>query len=117
MSAPTLLDVLAAEIAALDDAKLDTVVDTLAPLLDRIAARRQAQTPAAPANHPASGWLNAKQAAAYVGLTVPALHKHTAARTIPFEQDGPGCKLWFKSSELDAWRRGKGVTPGRRPAG
>jgi excisionase family DNA binding protein len=56
------------------------------------------------------GWLDTKQAAEYVSLTVAALHRHTAARTIPFEQDAPGGKCWFKRSELDAWRRGERVT-------
>src|SRR5438132_9983965 len=35
-------------------------------------------------------WLDARSAASYLGLTRTALHKLTAARTIPFEQDGPG---------------------------
>jgi hypothetical protein len=52
-------------------------------------------------------WLDAKQAAAYLGITRTALHKHTAARSIPFEQERPGCKCWFKPSELDEWRRGQ----------
>jgi hypothetical protein len=43
----------------------------------------------------------------YLGVSLAALHKHTAARTIPFEQDAPGCKLWFRRDELDAWRRGE----------
>ena len=34
-----------------------------------------------------------------------SLYKLTAAREIPFHQDGPGCKLWFLRSELDEWRR------------
>jgi excisionase family DNA binding protein len=50
------------------------------------------------------GWLTARDAAAYVGLSVHALHRLTAERSIPFHQDGPGCKLWFRRSELDQWR-------------
>jgi hypothetical protein len=50
------------------------------------------------------GWLDAKRAADYVGLSVDALQKLTADRAIPFEQEGPGCKLFFKRSELDSWR-------------
>jgi hypothetical protein len=86
----------AALLAELDDATLDALADLLAP---RLAHQLK------PAPAPADGWLDAKEAAEYVGLTPAALHKHTAARTIPFEQDGPGCKLWFRRSELDAWRR------------
>jgi excisionase family DNA binding protein len=52
-------------------------------------------------------WFDTKQTAEYLGITRDALYKHTAARTIPFEQEAPGCKCWFKRSDLDAWRRGQ----------
>ena len=62
-------------------------------------------------------WMPARDAAAYIGVTLDALHKLTAARAIPFEQDGPRCKLWFQRSELDRWRRGGAVRREcRRPA-
>ena len=32
------------------------------------------------------------------------LRKLAAERAIPSEQDGPGCKLYFRRSDLDAWR-------------
>jgi hypothetical protein len=38
------------------------------------------------------GWMDTRQAAEYVALTVAALRRHTAARTIPFEQDARGGK-------------------------
>jgi hypothetical protein len=62
-------------------------------------------------------WLDAKRAAAHIGVTVNALHKLTAARSIPFEQDGPGCKCWFRRSDLDQWRRGGGGGAGRGTIG
>ena len=52
-------------------------------------------------------WMDAKKAAAYLGLSVKALHHRTGARSIPRHQDGPNCKLSFCRSELDAWRRGE----------
>jgi hypothetical protein len=52
--------------------------------------------------------MDSKAAAAYLGISIHALHKLTAAREIPFEQDGPGCKCWFRRSQLDRWRRGEG---------
>jgi excisionase family DNA binding protein len=58
-----------------------------------------------PADDP---WMTSDQAAAYLGLTRTALHKLTSARTIPFEQERPGCNCYFKRAELDAWRRGAG---------
>jgi excisionase family DNA binding protein len=51
-------------------------------------------------------WLGTREAALYLGLSVNALHRLTAARAIPFEQDAPGSKCFFLRSELDAWRRG-----------
>ena len=49
--------------------------------------------------------MDTKDAASYLGLTVHALHKLTAAREIPFEQEKPGAKCWFQRSRLDEWRR------------
>jgi excisionase family DNA binding protein len=56
-----------------------------------------------------SGWMTSREAAAYLGLTLAALHRLTAARAVPFEQDAPGGKCWFNRADLDAWRRGGGV--------
>ena len=53
-----------------------------------------------------AGWMTSRQAAAHLGLTLHALHRLTAARAVPFEQDTPGGKCWFNRADLDAWRRG-----------
>ncbi len=88
-------DLAGAIIGSLDDPALDALADLLTPKLE-------ARLNPVPIE---DGWLDAKRAAAYVGLSVNALHKLTAERAIPFEQEGPGCKCWFKRSELDEWRR------------
>jgi hypothetical protein len=49
-------------------------------------------------------WLSSAEAATHLDLTVNALHKLTAARVVPFEQEGAGCKLWFRRNQFDAWR-------------
>jgi excisionase family DNA binding protein len=49
-------------------------------------------------------WLTTREAAAHLGLSVNALHKLTAARAVPFEQERRGCRCWFRRSELDRWR-------------
>jgi hypothetical protein len=54
------------------------------------------------------GWLDTKRAAAYLGLSVNALHKLTAECAIPFQQEGQGCKAWFKRTELGSWREAGG---------
>jgi len=86
--------------ASLDDAALDSLADRLAPRLARrfVAVAR-----------PENEWLTARAAAKHLGISVTALHKLTSSRMIPFEQDGPGCKLWFRRAELDAWRRSGGT--------
>ena len=91
-------DLAAAVVAALDDRALDTLADLLAPKLELRLK------PAAVED----GWLDAKRAAVYLGLSVNALHKLTGERAIPFEQEGPGCKVWFKRSGLDSWREAGG---------
>lgn len=54
--------------------------------------------------HPSDEWLDSEATAEYLSLPRSTLHKLTAERAIPFEQDGRGCKLYFKRSALDAWR-------------
>lgn len=55
---------------------------------------------------PPDEWLDSDGAAAYLSLPRSTLYKLTAERAVPFEQDGPDCKLYFKRSALDAWREG-----------
>lgn len=88
-------DLAAALVAQLDDDALAELATRLAPFLPQ------------PAPADRDGWLTTREAAKYLGITPNALHKLTAARAIPFEQDGPGAKCWFRRSELDAWRRGQ----------
>jgi hypothetical protein len=92
-TATRLIDVVFAE---LDDDALDQLAAMLAP---RLNSRLTSTAP------PVDSWLDSTQAAAYLAISRTALHKQTAARAIPFEQDRPGAKCWFKRSELDAWRR------------
>ena len=95
-------DATLALVESLEDCVLDRLAERLAP---RLAQHLNLSD--------RDGWLNARDAATYLGMSVTALHKLTAARAIPFEQDGPGCKLWFQRSELDRWRRGGGSGPRR----
>jgi excisionase family DNA binding protein len=81
-------------IAHLDDHALSELAERLAPFLPQRSAPD------------ADRWLSTREAAEYLGITANALHKLTAARAIPFEQDGPGARCWFRRDELDAWRRG-----------
>jgi excisionase family DNA binding protein len=84
-----------AMVAALDDQALDALADLLAP---RIRERLVVQAPAP------NRWLSTREAAEYLGITPNALHKLTSSRAIPFAQDGPGAKCWFRPADLDEWR-------------
>jgi len=86
--------------AELDDEALDRLAELLAPRLEGRMISSATQP---------DSWLDTKEAAEHLGITRNALHKATAGRSIPFEQDRPGCKCWFKRSELDAWRRGQNL--------
>lgn len=83
-------------LAELDDAALDVLAERLAPRLAGLAP--------APAE---DRWLTTAEAAAYIGRSITALHKSTAARAIPFSQDGPGARCYFRRSDLDAWMRSR----------
>lgn len=61
----------------------------------------------APTALPEDGWIGTREAAAYLGTTPGALNNLTAARAVPFQQECPGGRCWFKRSELDAYRRGE----------
>ena len=70
--------------------------------VDAVAAAIISRLPAMPGA--AEGWMTTVQAARYLGLSVAALHRLTSSRAVPFVQDGPGAKCWFKASDLDSWR-------------
>jgi excisionase family DNA binding protein len=89
-------------VSALARALLDELgLDDLAELAQRLAPYLPA-----PAQPTEDRWLSTAEAAAYLAMTPNALHKLTARRCIPFEQDKPGAKCWFRRSDLDAWRAG-----------
>lgn len=61
-------------------------------------------------NEPAPEWLDSRAAANYLGVHRDTLRKLAAERAIPAEQEGPGCRLFFRRTELDEWRRAGGRT-------
>jgi hypothetical protein len=77
----------------LTDAQLEAIAERVA---DIMAAREPA----------GERWLDTKDAADYLGYHPVTLRKLAAERRIDFQQDGPGCKLWFSTHELDRHRRG-----------
>jgi excisionase family DNA binding protein len=82
--------------------------EQLAALAAQIAAHLQDPEP--------DRWLNAREAAAYLGMHVDTLRRLAAQRRIPSVQEGPGCKRHFKRSELDAYREGIVAPSGPDPS-
>jgi excisionase family DNA binding protein len=72
--------------------------DQIDELVRRIAAQLRAPEE--------DRWMSAREAAAYLGIHVDTLRRAAAERRIPFTQDGPRCKLWFRRSDLDIHRGG-----------
>jgi excisionase family DNA binding protein len=91
------LNLAAAVVDALDDDALDVLAAKLAP---RLVGHLPETAPAE------DRWMTSREAASYLGTTLSTMWKLTAAREIPFSQDGPGCRCWFKRSHLDQWREG-----------
>lgn len=68
-----------------------------------------ALAPYLPAPHPRvdGGWIDSRRAAEHLGVSRDALKRLTAARAIPFQQERPGARCWFRRTDLDAWRMGR----------
>jgi excisionase family DNA binding protein len=82
------------------DAVIEDIVERVASaVVSRLAANQESDL---------GEWLDSRGAAEYVGVHRDTLRKLAAERTIPSHQDGPGCKLFFKRSDLDDWRRSGG---------
>ncbi|GEM_PF-4082370 len=86
---------------ALDDADVERIAARVA---DLVIARMGVS--AAP-----DEWMSTREASAYLGITVNALHKLSSARQIPFSQNAPGAKLFFRRADLDAWRASQAHGP------
>lgn len=98
-------------LAELDDDDLAELAARLEPHLGKRDADQDA-------------WLTTPQAAAHLGISVNALHRLTGQREIPFHQQRPNGRCYFRRAELDDWRQRPaapdqgGVNPprnGRRP--
>jgi excisionase family DNA binding protein len=86
--------------ASVIDVVLERLADRLAAaLVGRLVSDRSDQR---------DEWFDSREAADYLGLHRDTLRRLAAARTIPSEQDGRGCKLFFRRTALDEWRRSGG---------
>ena len=82
------------------------IEEFIGQLAERVAVRLAEETISRATS--TAEWLDSRHAAEYLGVHRDTLRKLAGERGIPSEQDGPGCKLWFRRSDLDAWRQGGG---------
>ena len=66
-----------------------------AKVVDRLARQEAAD----------DDWLDTRGASEHLGIHRDSLRRLAAERAIPAEQPGAGCKLFFRRSDLDVWRR------------
>lgn len=50
-------------------------------------------------------WMGVETAARYLDVSPQRLRKLVAAGSVPYVQEGPGCRVFFGRAELDRWMR------------
>jgi excisionase family DNA binding protein len=48
-------------------------------------------------------WMSVETASRYLDAPVERLRKLQARRAIPYHQEGPGCRVFFRRADLDGW--------------
>lgn len=48
-------------------------------------------------------WMNVETAAKYLDCTPERIRKLVARREIPYHQEAPGCRIFFRRQELNEW--------------
>lgn len=82
----------------------NAVLDELLRQLADLVAAKVAARLAPPRNRAADEWFDTRRAAEYLGIHRDSLRRLAAEGTIAAEQAAAGCKLFFRRSDLDAWR-------------
>lgn len=82
---------------------LGEILDALAERIAEALAVRLGETHTA-----VDQWLSTREAAEHLGMHTDTLRRLAGSRAIQAEQDGPGCRLYFRISELDRWRESGG---------
>jgi excisionase family DNA binding protein len=99
---------LAAHLRVVDDGSTPDQATVLDLILDQLAARVADQIAArltAVDEPPADQWLDSRGAAAYLGISRDTVRRLAAEGLLPTEQSAANCKLYFRRSDLDSWRR------------
>jgi excisionase family DNA binding protein len=56
-------------------------------------------------------WLSVESAASYLDVSPERVRKLVARRTIPYYQEGPGCRVFLRRRELDEYMNAFRVAP------
>jgi hypothetical protein len=84
-------------------AMLDVLIDQLVePVAEKVAASLVGRAIIETTGR--DEWFDSRHAAEDLGVHRDTLRRLAAERAIPSEQDGPGCKLYFRRSHR-RWRR------------
>ena len=59
-------------------------------------------------------WMSVETAAAYLDVSAERVRKLQARSEIPYYQEAPNCRVFFRRQELDQWMRAF-LHPARRP--
>lgn len=81
------------------------VLDQLLWHLAELVADRVAAKLSAPQRERPDEWLDTRRAADYLRISRDSIRRLAAEGSIATEQSGVGCKLYFRRSALDEWRR------------
>jgi hypothetical protein len=55
-------------------------------------------------------WLDLTRAAEHLDVHPDTLRKRAKSGLVPFEQDGPRCRMYFRRAALDEWRHAGGAS-------
>jgi excisionase family DNA binding protein len=93
-------------------AVLDLILDHLAArVADQITARLAASSETS-----ADQWFDSRGAANYLGISRDTVRRLAAEGSLPTEQAGTNCKLYFRRSALDCWRQSGSIPVALRRA-
>jgi excisionase family DNA binding protein len=81
----------------LSDSQLDELADRVATRL--VAIQQDGDD---------DRWLDVRAAAEHLAVHPDTVRREAASGRLDSAQDGPGCKLYFRRSELDRWRQETG---------
>jgi excisionase family DNA binding protein len=71
--------------------------------LEAIAELVSAHFPERPPSSDWPEWMSVETTARYLDVTEERIRKLKDRREIPYYQDGPGCRVFFRRAELDDW--------------